>query len=40
MTLAEVGYLLEFTSSGEGGYAGSLTQGSVDDLAEWMETWE
>lgn len=20
-------------------YAGSLTQGAVDELAEWMETW-
>lgn len=40
MTVSEFMYLLEWSRpKAKGDYAGSLTQGDVDELREWMETW-
>lgn len=40
MTIAEIAIYFEAkTPKQKGDYAGSLTRGSVDDLAEWMESW-
>jgi hypothetical protein len=41
MTVAEI--MLEWEAKRprqKGDYAGSLTQGDVDDLRAWMETWD
>jgi hypothetical protein len=40
MTMAEVAYLLEFTREPEDKYAGNLTQGDVEELQAWMETFD
>jgi hypothetical protein len=41
MTVAEIAVFFEAKRPKEtGDYAGSLNQGSVDDLSEWMRTWE
>lgn len=41
MTLSEFVHLHEWKRPREkGDYAGSLTQGKVDELREWMETWD
>ena len=41
MTMEELGYLFEFNApQSKGDYAGSLTRGSVDELTEWMDSWD
>ena len=40
MTIAEIAVFFEAKAPKEKrDYAGSLRQGDVDDLREWMETW-
>lgn len=40
MTISEVALVFEAHKPKQSGdYAGSLNQGAVDDLREWMETW-
>jgi hypothetical protein len=41
MTLSEVLALYQAKRPRmKNGYAGTLTQGDVDDLAEWMRSWD
>ena len=41
MTVAEIAVYFEANRPKQkGDYAGSLNQGAVDDLTEWMETWK
>jgi len=41
MTMEELGYLFELHApNSKGNYAGSLTRGAVDELTEWMDSWD